>query len=198
MSLEKARTAHRQSLSPSELLALRGCIDAAVEELGLVSLEVSPAQGVLKITLESPSKDPSLDEIAEASKAISRALDELNGVALLDESYELEVSSPGIERPLLSAAHFVRHTGALVDVRLTRGTNVERFTGRILEASTDGVRFEVEESSGLSTRELVSKFSEIQSAKTIFEWPGAKKKPGTKRIQNSKSDASDLQPTQEG
>lgn len=197
MSLEKGRTAHRQAPSPSDLLALRSCIDAAVEEMGLVSLEVSPAQGVLKITLESPSKDPSLDEIAEASKAISRALDELSGVALLDDSYELEVSSPGIERPLFSPEHFMRHTGALVDVRLTREAQVERFTGRILEASANEVHFRVEEATGLTSQDIVSKFSEIQSAKTIFEWPGAKK-PGTKRTQHSKSEASDLQPTQEG
>lgn len=76
---------------------------------------------------------PSLDEIAGATRALSKALDEspVTGEA----PYVLEVSSRGVSRPLTAPRHYRRNAGRLV--KLTLG-DVER-TGRIGEVDDEGV-----------------------------------------------------------
>ena len=59
-----------------------------------------------------------LDQCAVVSRAISRELDDLDP---FESSYRLEVSSPGLERPLKSAADFIRRQGAHVKVHCVDG-----------------------------------------------------------------------------
>ncbi len=73
-----------------------------------------------------------LDTIAELSRAASERLDAVSTIA---ESYVLEVSSPGVDRPLTAERHYRRARGRKVEVRFTDGTNC---TGRIA-AVADGV-----------------------------------------------------------
>jgi ribosome maturation factor RimP len=70
-----------------------------------------------------------LDDVAEASRAVSQALDdsEVMGQA----PYVLEVSTPGVDRPLVEQRHFARNTGRLVRVRLADGSTVD---GRVQSA----------------------------------------------------------------
>jgi ribosome maturation factor RimP len=73
-----------------------------------------------------------LDTIAELSRAASERLDAIETDA---ESYVLEVSSPGVDRPLTAERHYRRARGRKVELRLTDGAGL---TGRI-GATTDGV-----------------------------------------------------------
>ena len=83
----------------------------------------------------------SLDDVAVASQAISTVLDQPAADAILGEQpYVLEVSSPGVDRPLLDARQWRRATGRLVRVRLAAGTEI---TARIVTADVDGVRLAV-------------------------------------------------------
>jgi len=66
-----------------------------------------------------------LETIADLSRAASDRLDTLPGIA---DSYVLEVSSPGVDRPLTAERHFRRAQGRKVEVALADGTVV---TGRI-------------------------------------------------------------------
>lgn len=70
-----------------------------------------------------------LDRCAETSRLISRALDDSD--AMGDMPYTLEVSSPGVSRPLRLPRHWARAVGRLVRVRLHDGTD---FTGRVVRA----------------------------------------------------------------
>ena len=75
-----------------------------------------------------------LDTIAELSRSASTLLDDLpNGPNATDTAYVLEVSSPGVERPLTSEKHFRRARGRKVELALSDGSNL---TGRVGE--TDG------------------------------------------------------------
>jgi len=65
-----------------------------------------------------------LDTIAALSRSASILLDEVEG---LDGSYVLEVSSPGVDRPLTSEKHFRRARGRKIELALTDGSQV---TGR--------------------------------------------------------------------
>lgn len=70
----------------------------------------------------------SLDDVAEASHVVSAALDAADPLA---GAYVLEVTSPGIDRPLTQPRHWRRNVGRLVDVRLADGTHL---TGRLTAA----------------------------------------------------------------
>jgi ribosome maturation factor RimP len=78
-----------------------------------------------------------LDAIAEVSRAVSAALDkaEAGGGELIAGEYQLEVSSPGVDRPLTLPRHWRRNIGRLVRVRVSG----HQVTDRILEASPTGV-----------------------------------------------------------
>jgi ribosome maturation factor RimP len=75
-----------------------------------------------------------LDLIAEVSRAASQALDAGD---VGDAPYILEVTSPGIDRPLTQPRHWRRNVGRLVDVELADGATI---TGRIrsVEEGADG------------------------------------------------------------
>jgi len=83
-----------------------------------------------------------LDAIAEVSRAVSTALDtaEESGAAVVPGEYVLEVSSPGVDRPLTEPRHWRRNVGRLVSVSGPEGGSL---TGRIVEASAEGVVLEV-------------------------------------------------------
>ena len=98
-------------------------------------------------------RGPSLDDIAEATRAISVALDETPAVG--NAPYVLEVSSRGVSRPLTEPKHFRRNAGRLAIASLVGG---EKLTGRIIGTDADGVRFDVD-----GTERAVS-HSQIQKA----------------------------------
>jgi ribosome maturation factor RimP len=74
-----------------------------------------------------------LDTIAALSRSASTLLDEVKGIA---GQYVLEVSSPGVDRPLTSEKHFRRAHGRKVELALADGTQV---TGRVGEVSDNTV-----------------------------------------------------------
>lgn len=78
-----------------------------------------------------------LDRIADLSRAISAALDESAEVTAVlgDRSYVLEVSSPGVDRPLTLPRHWRRAAGRLVTAYLLDGTMVTDRLVSVDEAS---------------------------------------------------------------
>ena len=81
----------------------------------------------------------SIDDCAEASRAIDPLLDA--GLSI-SESYYLEVSSPGLTRPLKKDADFQRHLGEEVEVSLYQARDgVKRFEGELMSYDTDGTLF---------------------------------------------------------
>jgi len=78
-----------------------------------------------------------LDEVAEATRAVSDVLDE--GDLMGAQPYTLEVSSPGVDRPLHGHRAFRRNVGRLVAVVLESG---DTLTGRITSVSADRVALE--------------------------------------------------------
>jgi ribosome maturation factor RimP len=73
-----------------------------------------------------------LDDVAEASRIVGAALDESDPV---QGAYVLEVTSPGVDRPLTLPRHWRRNVGRLVVAKMTDGTTV---TGRVQDADDDG------------------------------------------------------------
>jgi ribosome maturation factor RimP len=127
-------------------------------DLELEAVEVIPAgkRQLLRVVVDgdgATGTGPLLDELAEASKALSAALDRSDAVG--SASYTLEVSSRGVGRPLERPAHWRRNRGRLVAVTTVDGN---RLLGRIVSADEGTVQLEVDG----SVRELT--FGEVSKA----------------------------------
>jgi ribosome maturation factor RimP len=95
---------------------------------------------VVRIAVDSDA-GVDLDAVAELSRKISTGLDEAEagGDELIAGEYELEVGSPGVDRPLTEARHWRRNIGRLVEVRAS-GRPV---TARIIDVDAAGVVLEI-------------------------------------------------------
>ena len=106
-----------------------------------------------------------LDALAEANRALSRALDDLDPIP---GRYTLEVSSPGLERRLRTPEHFARATGELVTVRtLPHVAGERRLRGRVASCDETGFVLEDPELPGGSQRVA---YADVERARTVFEW----------------------------
>jgi ribosome maturation factor RimP len=95
-----------------------------------------------------------LDAVAEVSRAVSAALDATD--ALGESPYVLEVTSPGVDRPLREPRHWQRNVGRLV--------SVGDLTGRVRSVTADGVVLEVDG----EQREIA--FGELAEGRVILEF----------------------------
>lgn len=80
-----------------------------------------------------------LDAVADVSRSISEVLDDSDVMGAAP--YVLEVSSPGVDRPLIEPRHWRRAIGRLVRVTVTDAGSV---TGRVVDADDDKVALEVD------------------------------------------------------
>lgn len=87
-----------------------------------------------------------LDGIADVSRAVSATLDETerDGETLLAGEYVLEVSSPGVDRPLTEVRHWRRSVGRLVTVAVPEGNATRQVTGRVVAADEQQVVLDVD------------------------------------------------------
>jgi ribosome maturation factor RimP len=109
-------------------------------ELVAVELAGAHAQPTLRIFLDKEG-GIGLDTICEANEWISALLDELDP---FEHSYTLEVSSPGIDRPLRRLADFERFAGSTATVKTRPIDGRTRFTGVITGVRDDDVVLDVE------------------------------------------------------
>jgi ribosome maturation factor RimP len=113
-------------------------------DLELEAVEVIPAgkRSLLRVVVDgdgATGTGPLLDDLAEASKALSAALDSSDAVG--STAYTLEVSTRGIGRPLERPAHWRRNRGRLVNVTTRDGASV---TGRILGSDDQTAQLDVD------------------------------------------------------
>ena len=109
-------------------------VAAAHPELEIWDVAVVPREGKLRVLID---REGGVD--LAACEAVSRTL------LAFREDYALEVSSPGLERPLVRPAHFERMVGSTVKVRLKEAVNGRtNVTGRLLAAGPEAISVEVE------------------------------------------------------
>ena len=113
----------------------------------------------------------SVDNCVEVSGVVSEALDVESPI---EGTYQLEVSSPGIERPLMNEEDFRRYMGYDVSVTLSKGCKEIR--GRIVEATEGGVALACE---GIERRTI--SYAQISKAKLLLTDSLLKAAPNVKR-----------------
>jgi ribosome maturation factor RimP len=144
----------------------------AAERLELDDVEmVGSGDGrTLRILVDSP-EGVDLDRLSDVSNGISRLLDD---VPILQSPYQLEVSSPGLERKLRKPSHYAKSIGREVKIKARVDGTTTTASGELTSADDDG--FVVSTDTG----DEHFTYDTVTSARTVFKWQ-AQPKPGTKR-----------------
>lgn len=151
----------------------------STRELELYDMEMHSS--LLRVIVDRPG-GVDLEVLGEATRAISRALDEADPIT---HRYTLEVTSPGVERPLRRPEQFLRAVGEEVRVKTTAGVDgARRFQGVLVAADESGITVQ-EPDSGV---EQTLPYGDIAKARTVFEWgtpasgtQSTSKRPGTSK-----------------
>lgn len=124
---------------------LRAVVEPVVRAAGFdleeISLSRAGRRDLVRVTVDADG-GVDLDAVAVVSRALSEALDgaECAGADLMSGEYQLEVSSPGVDRPLRLPRHWRRNLGRLV--RVTAGGR--QVTARVAGVDDDLVRLDVD------------------------------------------------------
>jgi ribosome maturation factor RimP len=146
-------------------MRLEALVGPVVESTGLELVEVSfrteGGRRVLRVTVDREG-GVDLDTISRTSEAISRRLDLEDAVM---GSYALEVSSPGVERPLRVPDGLERRVGELVRLKTSAPVEGSRtHTGSIVSVDDHDVVLATEQ----GERRL--RLEEVSAARTVFDW----------------------------
>ena len=149
-------------------------VEPVVTAHGLELFDVVHAGTVVRVLVDREG-GVDLDTLSEVTAAVSSALDEVDPV---NGRYTLEVSSPGLERPLRRPDHFARSVGERVTVKVRSGVDGDRrLDGVLAAADDDGIALQLDDG-----EERRIRYEEIDKARTVFEWgPGPKPGGGGKR-----------------
>jgi ribosome maturation factor RimP len=120
---------------------IRPVIAAAGLDLEAVRVSAAGRRRLLRVVVDS-DRGVSLDDAADVSRELSAALDA--AAVMGDFPYTLEVSSPGVDRPLTDHRHWRRAVGRLVQVTVTDSDSARSVSGRVAAADADGVTLDVE------------------------------------------------------
>ncbi len=144
--------------------ALERALAPVVGAFGLAVVDCERAARTLRVIVEG-DRPLDLDRIAEVSAAVSVFLDERPELAP-SHRYDLEVSSPGLERRLRRAAQFARSVGQRIAVRtVATAPGERRAEGALLSADEDGFAIALDDS---STRRIA--YADVDRAHTVFDW----------------------------
>lgn len=173
---------------------VRALLDPVLADDGFELVDVVLHGGVLQVLVEL-AHDPDdllasaridLDGVAAATHLVNEALDAADPIP---GSYTLEVSSPGLERPLRTPAHFRRFVGRTVNVKTKPDVEGDRrIEGTLADADPDAT-------GAITVAGRRIAYADVERARTVFEWgpqpkPGGPKgkgkaKPPTKPTQNA-------------
>ena len=159
--------------------AVRAAAEPVLSSLGLelVDIEIvgSGRARTLRLTIDRDG-GIDLETLAQANGPVSDALDAVDAVS---GPYNLELSSPGVERPLRRPSEFRRFVGTTISVKSHDPVDdARRHRGLLTEVDDSGIVLEVD---GQHRR---FSYDAIASARTVFEWgPAPKPKgPAKKRV----------------
>jgi ribosome maturation factor RimP len=136
------------------LQLLTPVVEAAGHDLEDVTVSPAGKRRVVRVVVDKDGGS-TLDDIADVSRAVSDLLDtaEQDEPDLLGGAYVLEVSSPGVDRPLTLPRHWRRNTGRLVTATVADGSTL---TGRVTSADELEVVLDVD---GTERRLLVAEIT---------------------------------------
>lgn len=153
----------------SETDAVTELVAPVVAAAGYELYDVQRNGGTLAVLVDG-AEGVAIDELSRLSRQVSALLDEHDPIP---GRYTLEVSSPGVERRLRRPEHFAGAVGEIVNIRTLAGPDGRRrLVGEL--TAVDGTALTVEDRETGTQRLDVS---QIEKARTVFEW-GPSPRPG--------------------
>jgi ribosome maturation factor RimP len=143
---------------------IEALLTPSIEELGFEVVQVKFIEGnkskLLQIMAEKPDGSMNVDHCAEISNHVSAILDVED---VIPGHYRLEISSPGIDRPLVRHKDYESHLGHLAKIELTLPVEGrKRYTGTLKTLIGDLLTIEVD------GKPVVLDLNDIQSAKLVL------------------------------
>ncbi|MDH3295917.1 MAG: ribosome maturation factor RimP [Acidimicrobiia bacterium] len=141
-------------------------------------IDVEWLGGTLRLVVDAEG-GVTTERLADVNRLVSPLLDQHDPVP---GRYLLEVSSPGVERPLRRVGHYRRAVGEQVIVKLETWSEIRRVRGELLAADDDAITVLAVETDGVDLAEPTSMniaHRDIAKARTHFAW-GPTPKPGGK------------------
>lgn len=140
-----------------------------IEQLGyrLVRVRVSAAEGcTVQIMVERPDGTMTVEDCETVSRALSPVLDVTDPI---ERTYRLEISSPGIDRPLVRKSDFERYTGHLAKIETAIPfEGRKRFRGVLTGTEGEAVRIRRDDAAEGETAEIVLPIEEMSEAKLVL------------------------------
>ena len=164
---------------PQDLEAMRQLVTPVVASMGLSLFDVEVTGAgrarTLRVVIDREG-GVDLDTISDATRALQPVLTD---AGTLRDTDVLEVSSPGLERPLKRPEHYRAAVGSAVSVKYRRDGETVRTRATLVAADDGGVDLTLDD--GAETARIA--YDEIVAARTVFEWgpaprPGRGSKPG--------------------
>jgi ribosome maturation factor RimP len=133
----------------------------------LVRVRISGFAGcTVQVMAERPDGTMSIEDCETASRALSPVLDAADPI---EGSYRLEISSPGIDRPLVRRSDFDRYAGHVAQVEMLAPIDGRRrFRGELNGAAGECVRLRTGEAAGGEPAEILLRIDDMMEARLVL------------------------------
>jgi ribosome maturation factor RimP len=166
--------------------AIRTALEPALASAGLELWDIETGPGLVRVLVDAPG-GIDLDTLSDANRIISPLLDEHPELTPAG-SYQLEVSSPGVERNLRNVEHFLRYIGSEINVKTSEALEgSRRHRGRLVSADENAI--ELQPSDGPEGQLLRIRHDQIERARTVLVW-GPTPAPAARRRSDRSAKAS--------
>ncbi len=153
---------------PGRAARVAAIVEPVLAGLGyrLVRVRVSGASGcTVQIMAERPDGTMAIEDCEAASRALSPVLDVADPI---ETAYRLEISSPGIDRPLVRRSDFDRYAGHVAHVEMTVLIDGRRrFRGQLLGSEGDNARIRMNDAT-LDGTDALLPIGEMMEAKLVL------------------------------
>lgn len=134
------------------------------EKLGFFVVEISfrgdQRKRIIEVFIDG-EKNVSADNLVEISREINSVIEIQN---LIKESYRLDVSTPGVDRPLKYIKQFPKHINRNFEITYNTGNEIKTITGKLLSIESDELTF-------LSGKnQIIIEFKNITKAKVLISF----------------------------
>ena len=159
----------RLIVEPGLSARVAGIVEPVIEGLGyrLVRVRVSGSDGcTVQVMAERTDGTMTIEDCEICSRALSPVLDADDPV---DRTYRLEVSSPGIDRPLVRQSDFVRYANNFVKIEMAVAVEGrKRFRGQLLGAEGNVARIRRDDTATGETADIMLPIEEMAEAKLVL------------------------------
>ena len=164
-----ASSEFRLIIEPGMSARVATIVEPVIEQLGyrLVRVRVSGAEGcTVQIMAERPDGTMTVEDCEAVSRALSPVLDMADPI---DRAYRLEISSPGIDRPLVRKSDFERYAGHVAKIEMAMPfQGRRRFRGILMGTEGEAVRIRRDDAAEGEGAEVLLPIEEMSEAKLVL------------------------------